>query len=209
MEFILEYKWFFLISAEVVFWICAILFLIFRYWFKLDTLSKLLVVIFIVNDLWIAFLAYIDYQRTGVFSNYQIIILIIIIYALTFGNSDFKKLDVYIKRKVSEMKGEPLDQFEVSPKIYGLNYAVSQWKNFLLHLILFIILHLVFYLMFDLSEMFLNIPWESRFGSWFDKELSTTPFNNKNINKVSKVWLLVLIIDFAITCSYSIFPKKN
>lgn len=209
MEFISEYKWFFLISAEVVFWLCAISFLIFRYWFKLDKLSKLFVIIFIVNDLWIAFLAYIDYQRTGEFSNYQIIILVIIIYALTFGKSDFKKLDIYIKRKVSEIRGEPVDQLEVTPKKYGLAYAVSQWKKFLLHLIIFLTIHLVFYFMFDFSEIFLNTPWESRFGSWFDKELSTVPYNNESINKVSKVWLLVLLIDFAITCSYTIFPKKN
>ena len=60
---------------------------------------------FILNDVWIVFLAVMDYQRTGAISWYQLIAAIFIIYALTLGKSDMKKLDVVIKRKVAEKRG--------------------------------------------------------------------------------------------------------
>lgn len=105
MDFILEYKWLFLILGEIVFTLCAAAFLLLRYWYQLEKLSIIVFVIFIINDLWIAFLAVMDYQRTGAFSLYQIIAVVFIIYALTLGKSDMKKLDEVIKRKVAEKRG--------------------------------------------------------------------------------------------------------
>lgn len=110
MDIILEHKWFFLIAAEIIFWVCAIAFLLLRYWYKLDKLSKLVFGIFIINDLWIALLAFIDYQRTGEFSIYQILIIIMIVYAMTLGKTDINKLDVFIKRKVAKRRGESLEE---------------------------------------------------------------------------------------------------
>ena len=105
MDFILEYKWLFLIMGEVVFTLCAAAFLLLRYWFQLEKLSILVLLIFILNDVWIAYLAVMDYQRTGAISWYQLIAAVFIIYALTLGKSDMKKLDVVIKRKVAEKRG--------------------------------------------------------------------------------------------------------
>ncbi|MER1956958.1 MAG: hypothetical protein ABS942_06245 [Solibacillus sp.] len=105
MDFILEYKWLFLIMGEVVFTLCAAAFLLLRYWYQLEKLSIIVFIIFLVNDLWIAFLAVMDYQRTGEFSWYQIIAVVFILYALTLGKSDMKKLDEVIKRKVAEKRG--------------------------------------------------------------------------------------------------------
>lgn len=105
MDYILEYKWLFLIMGEVVFTLCAAAFLLLRYWYQLEKLSIIVFLIFIVNDLWIAFLAVMDYQRTGAISWYQIIAALFILYALTLGKSDMKKLDCVIKRKVAEKRG--------------------------------------------------------------------------------------------------------
>lgn len=105
MDYILEYKWLFLIMGEVVFTLCAAAFLLLRYWYQLEKLSIIVFLIFIVNDLWIAFLAVMDYQRTGAISWYQIIAALFILYAITLGKSDMKKLDGVIKRKVAEKRG--------------------------------------------------------------------------------------------------------
>ncbi|WP_234417364.1 MULTISPECIES: hypothetical protein [unclassified Lysinibacillus] len=110
MDIILEHKWFFLITAEIIFWVCAIAFLLLRYWYKLDKLSMFAFGVFIINDLWIALLAFMDYRRTGEFSIYQILIVIMIVYALTFGKSDFKKLDGIIKGRVAKIRGESLEE---------------------------------------------------------------------------------------------------
>ena len=208
MEFILDHKWFFLITAEIIFWVCAIAFLLLRYWFKFDRLSKFIITIFIINDLWIAFLAFSDYQRTGEFSMYQIIIVIFIVYAMTFGKSDFKKLDFFIKRQVAKFKGESLETLQNPIQHYGLAYAIIEWKQFVGHLFVFVILHVIFFMAFGLSDSLTTIPKENWFGSWFNKETSTVPFNHEGINQFSRVWLLVLLIDFVITLSYTIFPKK-
>ncbi len=106
MDFILQYKWLFLIMGEIVFTLCAAAFLLVRYWYRLEKLSLVVLVIFIANDLWIAFLAVLDYQRTGTISLYQIIAAVFIIYALTLGKSDMKKLDEWIKQKVAEKRGK-------------------------------------------------------------------------------------------------------
>lgn len=209
MEFILDYKWFFLITAEIIFWVCAIAFLILRYWYKFNRLSKFIITIFIINDLWIAFLAYSDYQRTGEFSVYQIIIVIFIVYAMTFGKTDFKKLDFFIKRQVAKYKGESLTALKNPIQHYGLAYALIEWKQFVVHVFVFAIVHIIFFITFGLSDALFDISKENWFGSWFNKETSTVPFNHESINKFSQVWLLVLLIDFAITLSYTIFPKKQ
>lgn len=209
MDFIVNNKWAFLIAAEVVFWICAIAFLIFRYWFKLNNISNLFIIIFIMNDLWIAFLAFLDYQQTGEFSIYQIIIVLIIAYAMTLGKSDFKKLDFFVKRKVAKIKGEPFDHFDKPKQYFGYAYALIEWKQFTLHLIIFLFLNVAFYIAFGLSDVVSQISMSEMFNQWFNKEQNTLPFNNEGVNNFCRVWLLVLLMDFAITLSYTIFPKKG
>ena len=209
MDFILDYKWFFLITAEVVFWVCAIAFLLLRYWFQLKKLSLFVLIIFIVNDLWIALLAYFDYQRTGEFSIYQIIIVIIIVYAMTFGKSDFKKLDAFIKRWVAKKRGEPINESLHPVKLYGKAYALKEWKQFAGHFVVFVLVHIGFAIGVGFSDSLQQTPLNDLFGMWFDDENGKFPFNNEGFNKFSQVWLLILAIDFVITLSYTLFPKKK
>ncbi|MGR6007913.1 hypothetical protein ACT7CZ_00690 [Bacillus cereus] len=110
MNFILENKWTFLIMAEAIFWISIICFLLLRYWFEFKKLSIAFFILFIVNDLWIATMGFFDYLNTGKFSNYQLIIVIIIVYALTYGKTDFRKLDAFIQKKVAKWKGNPIPE---------------------------------------------------------------------------------------------------
>lgn len=208
MGFILDHKWFFFIAAEVLFWLCAIGFIICRYLFKLDKLSVVLFVVFIVNDLWIALLGYMDYQRTGEISTFQIIIIIFIVYALSFGKSDFKKLDGKIKRWIASKRGEYIDEANFPKPVTGVAYAIQEWKGFGVHFVLFIIAHFIFYISFGLSSALQEAPLQEWFGLWFNKDSNHIPFHNEQVNKVSKVWLLIFLIDFVITCSYTIFPKK-
>lgn len=209
MEFLLNNKWMFLILAEIIFWICAMAFLVLRYWFKLNKLSKLVVIIFIINDLWIAFLAFIDYQKTGKFSGYQMIIVGIIVYAMTLGKSDFKKLDYFVKKRVAQMKGEPFNNLDRPKQYYGYAYALIEWKQFTIHLLIFLIAHAGLYIEFGFSTMPTNTSISELFDLWMTKNNSTFPFKNEEVNNFSRVWLLVLLMDFAITLSYSIFPKRK
>ena len=104
MDFILEYKWFFLIGAEVSFWVLSFAFLVLRYMFDLNRVSFVVLGLIIVDNLFIAVLGLLDYARTSEFSTYQFIAVAIIVYGITFGKRDFKRLDVYLKRKVMRWK---------------------------------------------------------------------------------------------------------
>ena len=106
MDFILEYKWFFLIGAEVSFWVLSVAFLLLRYLFDLNRASFIVLALIILDNLFIAGLGFLDYTRTGEFATYQFVAVAIIVYGLTFGKRDFKRLDAYLKRKVMQRKGQ-------------------------------------------------------------------------------------------------------
>lgn len=208
MEFILENKWTFLITAEVIFWISILSFLTLRYWFKLQKVSIVFFFIFIINDLWIATMGFMDYLKTGEFSSYQVVILIVIFYALTYGKSDFRRLDGFMQINIAKLKGEPLPKLEQHKELYGMEYAIHEWKKILGHILIFSIVHVALVLYFGLTTKLGDInSMESLFKLWFSDTQSSFPFNNQIANNFSRIWTLVLVIDTVITLSYTIFPK--
>ena len=209
MDFVLDHKWFFLVAGEIIFWVCAIGFLLVRYWLKQDKMSMFLFIIFIINDLWIALLAFMDYQRTGEVSTYQIIVIGFITYAMTLGKSDFKKLDHFIKRKVAEIRGEPVDEMLRPQQLYGMAYALWEWKQFAGHLLIFLVLHSIFFMTWGFSDSMQQVRTVDLFELLSDKDATNVPFNYEGINKFSQVWVLILLVDFVITLSYTIIPKRN
>lgn len=207
MDFILENKWLFLIAGEIVFWVSILTFLIMRYWFKFKKASVLFFAIFILNDLWIATIGFMDYMETGKFSIYQIIVIIFIIYAFTYGKSDFKKLDAFIQRNVAKIKGEPLPLQEKKPELYGMTYAAKQWKELLWHLAVFIVAHLLIILFIGLADQMADVTSLKTLADlWFSKSVAV-PFENTIANNISKVWTLIVGIEILVVISYTIFPK--
>ncbi|MCM3719048.1 hypothetical protein [Fictibacillus phosphorivorans] len=209
MEFILDHKWTFLIIAEVIFWVSTLSFLIVRYWFNLKKLSTVFFVLFILNDLWIATMGYFDYLRTGEFATYQTIITIALVYALLFGKSDFKKLDHFIQRKVAKWRGLPEPEVETIKPLYGKEHAKQERKNFLGHILLFSAVQVLFYFLFGLSDAVSSTSLDTMFEEWYDQEESNLFYNNDTANKITRVWALILAIDFIISMSYTLFPKKE
>ncbi|MBD7937009.1 hypothetical protein H9655_08195 [Cytobacillus sp. Sa5YUA1] len=208
MDFILDHKWAFLITAEVIFWLSILAFLILRYWFKLDKWSFLFLGIFLLNDIWIATMGYMDYRRTGEFSSYQIIILIVIIYAFTYGKSDFKKLDHFIKRKVAQWKGESVS-IDKPAKLSGREHAALERKQFFLHLLVFVLAHIVLALFLGLSEEARSIDSITELGNqWFAANDAVFPFTHSTANNISRIWAIILVIDGIISLSYTLFPRK-
>lgn len=101
MEFVLDNKWFFLIGAEVSFWVLSVAFLALRYLFDLDRASLVILALIVLDNALIAGLGFLDYQRTGEFASYQIVAAAIVVYGLTYGKKDFRRLDAYLKRKLA------------------------------------------------------------------------------------------------------------
>jgi hypothetical protein len=209
VDFVLDNKWAFLILAEVIFWVSTLSFLIVRYWFNLKRLSTAFFVLFIVNDLWIATMGYFDYLKTGEFSAYQIIILIVIAYAFLYGKSDFQKLDGFIQRKVANWRGLPEPEIASVKPLYGVEHAKQERKNFYGHLLIFSAVQVLFFFMFGLSEAVSSIQLDTLFEDWYDQKETDLFYKNDTANNVTRIWALILAIDFVISLSYTIFPKKE
>jgi hypothetical protein len=210
MDFILEHKWIFLIIAEVFFWVFMLSFLVLRYWYNLKKLSIAFFLLFIINDLWIATMGFFDYLKTGNFTSYQIVILVIIVYALTYGKTDFKRLDVFIQKKVAKWKGEPIPDLSGPVELYGKARALQEIKHFTIHLLIFGIVHLIMFFMFGLSsELAETNGLTNFFSEWFSGKQALVPFNNSQMNNFSRIWSIVLLIDGVTSLSYSLFPKNE
>ncbi|WP_137790317.1 hypothetical protein [Bacillus sp. E(2018)] len=209
MEFVLEHKWAFLILAETVFWVSTLSFLVVRYWFNLKKLSIAFFVLFLLNDLWIAAMGYFDYLRTGKFSSYQIIILIVIAYAFLYGKSDFRKLDRFIQRKVAKMRGLPEPNLPASKPLYGMQHAKQERKNLYKHILLFITAQGVFLLLFGLSDAVSSIQIDTLLKDWYDTTDTDLFYKNDVANNVTRIWALILAIDIIVSLSYTVAPKKE
>ena len=104
MDFLIDYKWILLVGAEISFWLLSVVFLVLRYWAGFDRASIVFLVLIVVDNLVILGLGAVDYLLTGEFETYQITILIVLLYGVTFGKRDFKRLDAYLKRKIAKRK---------------------------------------------------------------------------------------------------------
>jgi hypothetical protein len=208
MDYILAHKWMFLILAEVIFWISIITFLVLRYWFGKKTLSFVFFLLFIINDLWIASLGFFDYLQTGQFSSYQVVIVVVFLYAITYGKSYFKKLDYYIQIYVAKWKGEPAPAIAPPKKLVGKEHAQKERKHFYVHLAVYAAAHLVFFLLFGLSSRVYEMASMNQFfDEFFSAKEGTLPFANPTVNNLSRIWTLIFVIDSIVALSYTVFPK--
>ncbi|SFS53779.1 hypothetical protein [Marininema halotolerans] len=194
VDVINEYRWFLLIGMEVTFWLSLMGFFITRYWFQLKKISRVSFAIFIGNEVAIFTLGVLDYINTGKVTNYQVIILILLIYALTSGKKDFRKLDAFIERKIKQWRGEKTEALTsiTPPEEIGkpdMDYAKREVKTWLKHVILFLIAQIIFLFLTYLQA----IPSQA----------------NQVISGILDVWTVILVIDTVISLSYLVFPRKK
>ena len=198
MSILAEYRWYFLIGAEIVFWISAIGFFLLRYGFRLRKASFIAGIVLLLNEVFILALGVMDYYETGKFSNFQIITIVILLYALFYGKKDLKKLDVWVQKLVAKWRNEPMPIIKEPVEVTGWAYAKQEMGQWGLHLALFIVVHIVFFFMYGL------VPIE-QWGNWLEKGIVL----NEAASRVSQVWGIVFLVDTVITFSYVIFPKKE
>ena len=118
----------FLIGAEIVFWLSAIGFFLLRYGFRLKKASFIMGIVLLVNEVFILTLGVVDYYQTGKFSNFQIITVIILLYAVFYGKKDLKKLDIFAQKSVAKWRNEPAPIIEEQVELIGMAYAKQEIK---------------------------------------------------------------------------------
>ncbi|SFI85235.1 hypothetical protein [Thermoflavimicrobium dichotomicum] len=206
LEFLSSYRYIFLVGAEVVFWGALTSFLILRYVFRLEKVSFIAIPIILINECFIAFLGYIDYQVTGKFSAFQVITLIIILYSLTYGKKDLKRLDHFVKRQVAKWRGEAVPSKLPVEKLYGWTHTKQELKDWFIHLFIYLTVHSVFIFTIGFHDdiaQFLDHP------SFSIQSGQIHLFKNETITRISFVWTIVFLTDTLITLSYIIFPKRK
>lgn len=152
------------------------------------------------------------YRQTGEISTFQIVIIIFILYAFTFGIFDFIKLDRWMRKKIGKLRGVELltaKDYEIieknkNPKYIAKKYRISSY----IHFILFITAQAVLWGMGteSLAEIKMYLSDFSWLGHGNSKE---SPYQNDAAFAVGVIWGIVFIADVINSWSYTLFPKNR
>ncbi|MFD1609658.1 hypothetical protein [Oceanobacillus luteolus] len=211
MNFLLDYQWEIFILAEILSIVSLLLFGVVRYLFRKRKMSLLFLFLFLVLLILEAALALVIYRETGEISTFQIVIMIFVVYACTFGINDFKKLDRWMKMKIGQWRGVDLltekDRRIMARQKDPKYIAKVNRYSAMIHLLIFVVVQAVFWSYglngFDEAMNYITDL------SWIGTEnYQDTPYPNDVIYGISMIWVLVFIIDFIYSWSYKIFPSK-
>jgi len=210
MDFLLENQLEIFIAMEITSLVSLVLFGVVRYFFSRNTLSRVFIVLFIAFIFAEAIMAWVVYQQTGVISNVLVIIVIFVLYACTFGISDFKKLDRWMRKHIGKRRGvelltekdKQIMRKQKDPKHVAKVYRRSSF----VHLLIFGAFQLVFWIYSgnDIQEM---IAFLTDF-SWMGETVDHTPYANDTLYGISAVWGIVFVIDFIYSWSFTFSPAR-
>jgi hypothetical protein len=96
----MELKWILAIALEAGFWIMLAAFLVLRYRYGMEGITRLFVVGVVLDTIGILALGAWDFASTGEVSAYTLFIAALLAYALTWGKKDLRRLDAWMARKV-------------------------------------------------------------------------------------------------------------
>jgi hypothetical protein len=97
----MELKWILAIALEAGFWIMLAAFLVLRYRYGMEGVTRLFVIGVVLDTAGLLALAVWDFASTGNVNAYTIFIGALLAYALTAGKKDMKRLDAWMSRKLS------------------------------------------------------------------------------------------------------------
>jgi hypothetical protein len=96
----MELKWALAIGFEAAFWLMLAAFLVLRYRFGLEGITRYFVVGVVLDTLGIVGLGVWDFAATGEVSGYTIFIAALIAYSLTYGKKDMKRLYAWMAERL-------------------------------------------------------------------------------------------------------------
>jgi hypothetical protein len=96
----MELKWVLAIVLEAGFWIMLAAFLVLRYRYGMESITRLFVVGVVLDTLGILALGVWDFAAAGEVSLYTVFIAALLAYALTLGKKDLRRLDAWMARNV-------------------------------------------------------------------------------------------------------------
>lgn len=103
----MELKWILALVCEATFWALFVAFLLLRYRFGRDGASVAVLVAIIADHVLLLGLAVWDYLDTGHVNAYTLAVLGLLVYALTLGKRDLKRVDAWARRRFTPEARRP------------------------------------------------------------------------------------------------------
>ncbi len=192
LTFLYKNEWIFFAVSEGLMWVFLLFFFITRYKLLMNQVSNLFLFQIIIINLFQAFLVCIDYYFTGSVSFFQVFMILFIIYASTIGRSDFKRLDVLMKKRYIH-----LHRTQCSSLISEITYRLIL---FAIHTTVFFLLHIIWYRI-DVTPGLPNIQL-FLFHEWVNYPHQGY-YTNPLFNIMSYIWKIIYVIDLCILVIYT------
>jgi hypothetical protein len=101
----MELKWILAIALEAGFWLMLAAFLVLRYRYGMENITRLFVIGVVLDTAGIVALGVWDFMNTGRVNAYTAFIAALVIYGLTSGREHFVRLDRWMARKIKPKGG--------------------------------------------------------------------------------------------------------
>ncbi|GAK13494.1 hypothetical protein [Geomicrobium sp. JCM 19039] len=205
-DLLITHQWEIFIAIEVFGLLALIAFAVVRYIVKKPSFSVFFLIGFILLTFLEAWLAWYVYSQTGEISAFQIIVTLFVLYAITFGYHDFKRLDRWMRKRIDAPNLLTKKDYEEMEKHKDPRFQAKYYTfTWLVHLAVFIVAQVSFLVLsgVQVNELFtLDVDW---FGS---ESYEPTPYANETFYSVAMIWGIVFIVDTIISATY-IFQKKG
>ena len=96
----MELKWILAIGLEAAFWLMLATFLVLRYRYEMKGITRAFAIGAVIDTAAIVALGVWDYVETGRVSSYTLFVAAIVIYGLTAGRNDLRRLDRWMAQRV-------------------------------------------------------------------------------------------------------------
>ena len=96
----MELKWILAIVLEAGFWVMLAAFLLLRYRYGIEGVTRLFVVGVVLDTLGFVALGVWDYATTGHVNVYTAFIVVVVLYGVTSGKKHLQRLDAWMSRTV-------------------------------------------------------------------------------------------------------------
>jgi hypothetical protein len=97
----MELKWILAIALEAAFWMMLAAFLVLRYRYGMEGVTRLFVIGVALDTAGLLALAVWDFAGTGNVSIYTTVIAALLVYSFTAGKKEMKRLDAWMSRKLA------------------------------------------------------------------------------------------------------------
>ncbi len=97
----MDVKWILAIGLEAGFWLMLAAFLILRYRWGMEGVTRLFVIGVVLDTVGLIGLGVWDFASTGHVSSYTLFIAGLLVYALVWGKKDLRRLDAWMASKLA------------------------------------------------------------------------------------------------------------